>query len=322
LGVFATREGGTETRGIEPEQQHIQTLTDEQVLRLEQIGRKIEAYFACPQDIEWCLSGDRFYIVQSRPITTLFPVPEISDGKNHVFISFGHQQMMTDAIKPLGFFFIGSFLTFQPTMPQAGGRLFIDFSASLSSAIGRKQMVSWVSENGDLLMVNALSKVIQRKDFLKTLPRKLQGTDSFATFKGLLRIGFQMVKISRANDAALVPKLIERIDARIRGLQEKIPAVSGDELFDLILQDRKEFLAHTEREDAAAFIIGYQALKWLDKNMAKWLGDVKGCDVLSQSAPHNITSEMGLALLDVADVVRPYPAVIAYLEQADDNTFF
>ena len=322
MGIYALKAGGTEERGIEPKEQHIQTLTDEQVLRLEQIGRKIEAYFACPQDIEWCLSGDRFYIVQSRPITTLFPVPEISDGKNHVFISFGHQQMMTDAIKPLGFFFIGSFLTFQPTMPQAGGRLFIDFSASLSSAIGRKQMVSWVSENGDLLMVNALSKVIQRKDFLKTLPRKLQGTDSFATFKGLLRIGFQMVKISRANDAALVPKLIERIDARIRGLQEKIPAVSGDELFDLILQDRKEFLAHTEREDAAAFIIGYQALKWLDKNMAKWLGDVKGCDVLSQSAPHNITSEMGLALLDVADVVRPYPAVIAYLEQADDNTFF
>jgi len=56
LGIYALEEGGTETRGIEPEQQHIQTLTDEQVLRLEQIGRKIETYFACPQDIEWCLS--------------------------------------------------------------------------------------------------------------------------------------------------------------------------------------------------------------------------------------------------------------------------
>jgi len=321
LGVYALREGGTETRGIESEQQHIQTLTDEQVLRLEQIGRKIEAYFACPQDIEWCLSGDRFYIVQSRPITTLFPIPEVTDGKNHVFISFGHTQMMTDAIKPLGFFFFSSFMTWMPTLPQAGGRQFIDYSASFSSAVGRKGMVSWVSENGDLLMVNALSKVMQRKDFLKTLPRKLQGTNSFAMFKGVLRIGFHMVKISRANDAALVPKLIERIDARIRGLQAKIAGVSGDELFDLILQDRQEFMAHLEREDAAAFIIGSQALNWLNKNMAKWLGDVKGCDVFSQSAAHNITSEMGLALLDVADVVRPYPAVIAYLEQADDNTF-
>jgi len=335
LGIYALKEGSTETRGIEPERQHIQTLTDEQVLQLEQIGRKIEAYFACPQDIEWCMVrghsseggvspflNDQFYIVQSRPITTLFPVPEVTDGKNHVFLSFGHQQMMTDAIKPLGFFFVGNFMTIMPTMPEAGGRKFIDISASLSSAIGRKAMVSWVSENGDPLMLNAVSKVIQRKDFLKDLPRKLPGTNKFTTLKVVLRIGFLMVKISRANDPALVPKLIERIDARLRGLQEKIAGVSGNELFDLISRDRKEFIAHTEREDGAAFVIGQQALIWLDKNMAKWLGDVKGCDALCQSVPHNITAEMSLALLDVADVVRPYPEVIAYLEQADDNTFF
>src|SRR6266568_76710 len=34
----------------------------------------IEAHYATPQDIEWCLAGDRFWIVQSRPITTLPPV--------------------------------------------------------------------------------------------------------------------------------------------------------------------------------------------------------------------------------------------------------
>lgn len=46
-----------------------------------------------------------FYIVQSRPITTLFPIPEASDQENHVYISVGHQQMMTDPIKPLGLSF-------------------------------------------------------------------------------------------------------------------------------------------------------------------------------------------------------------------------
>jgi phosphoenolpyruvate synthase/pyruvate phosphate dikinase len=44
-------------------------------VRLAQLGRRIEAHFGRPQDIEWCLVGDGFQIVQSRPITTLFPIP-------------------------------------------------------------------------------------------------------------------------------------------------------------------------------------------------------------------------------------------------------
>jgi len=55
-----------------------------------------------PQDIEWCLVDDGFQIVQSRPITTLFPIPESGDRENHVYVSVGHQQMMTDPMKPSG----------------------------------------------------------------------------------------------------------------------------------------------------------------------------------------------------------------------------
>jgi pyruvate,water dikinase len=44
-------------------------------------------------------------------------------------------------------------------------------------------------------------------------------------------------------------------------------------------------------------------------------------DTLSQSVPNNITSEMGRALLDVADVIRPYPEVIDYLQHVKDDNF-
>jgi len=76
-----------------------------EVVRLVRLGRRIEAHFGRPQDIEWCLVGEEFQIVQSRPITTLFPVPVTDDGENHVYVSVGHQQMMTDAMKPLGLAF-------------------------------------------------------------------------------------------------------------------------------------------------------------------------------------------------------------------------
>ncbi|CAF1744603.1 Phosphoenolpyruvate synthase [Bacillus subtilis] len=121
LAIYGRKEGGTETQQIDSDQQKAQTLTDEQILQLARIGREIEAHFGQPQDIEWCLARDTFYIVQSRPITTLFPIPEASDQENHVYISVGHQQMMTDPIKPLGLSFF--LLTTAAPMRKAGGSL-------------------------------------------------------------------------------------------------------------------------------------------------------------------------------------------------------
>src|ERR687896_1301312 len=102
LAIHATPAGGTQEQAIEPERQEEPALTDAQVVRLAQLARRIEAHFGRPQDIEWCLVDDDFQIVQSRPITTLFPIPAAGDRENHVYVSVGHQQMMTDAMKPLG----------------------------------------------------------------------------------------------------------------------------------------------------------------------------------------------------------------------------
>lgn len=100
--VHALPSGGTQEVGIDSQRQEQPSLTDAQAVGLVQLGRRIEAHFGRPQDIEWCLVDDGFHIVQSRPITTLFPVPESDDQENRVYVSVGHQQMMTDAMKPLG----------------------------------------------------------------------------------------------------------------------------------------------------------------------------------------------------------------------------
>ncbi len=46
-------------------------LTDDEVARVAQLGLEIERHYGSPQDIEWSFVGDRVFIVQSRPITTL-----------------------------------------------------------------------------------------------------------------------------------------------------------------------------------------------------------------------------------------------------------
>ena len=137
LAIHALPAGGTEEQAIDPAQQEQPALTDAQVVRLAQLGRRIEAHFGRPQDIEWCLVGDGFEIVQSRPITTLFPIPDAGDRENHVYVSVGHQQMMTDPMKPLGLSVWQ--LKARPRMYEAGGRLFVDVTQILASPATRSR---------------------------------------------------------------------------------------------------------------------------------------------------------------------------------------
>src|SRR2546421_9413245 len=163
LAIYALKDGGTKEQEIEPERQNRQALTDEQILQLERIGRKIEEHFGCPQDIEWCLVDDTFYIVQSRPITTLFPIPEANDQENHVYVSVGHQQMMTDPMKPLGLSFF--LLTTNALMRKAGGRLFVDVTHQLASPASREILVDVLGK--DPLIKDALMTILGRGDFIK-----------------------------------------------------------------------------------------------------------------------------------------------------------
>jgi phosphoenolpyruvate synthase/pyruvate phosphate dikinase len=106
-------------------------------------------------------------------------------------------------------------------------------------------------------------------------------------------------------------------------VQRRIASLSGDELFAFIIEDIKQLGEAIESPRSMGVVyVGLYALNWINRNMAKWLGEKSAADALSQSVANNVTSEMGLALLDVADVVRQYPAVVEYLQQVDDESFF
>src|SRR5437868_849491 len=159
LAIRASPAGGTQEEAIDPERQQQPALTDAQVVRLAQLGRRIEAHFGHPQDIEWCLVDDDFQIVQSRPITTLFPIPAVDDQENHVYISVGHQQMMTDAMKPLGLS-LWQMTTPRP-MGEAGGRLFVDVIQPLSSPASRANLLGALRKS-DPLIGDALRSILER----------------------------------------------------------------------------------------------------------------------------------------------------------------
>ena len=315
LAIYALEGGGTKEQEIPPKMQSRQTLTDEQILQLESIGRRIEAHFGYPQDIEWCLADDTFHIVQSRPITTLYPIPEVNDKENHVYLSVGHQQMMTDPLKPLGMSLMQ--LIAYGRWCKAGGRLFIDVSQMLASPDGRKILLNNMKQLEPLTQ-DAIMTIIER-DFIKCLPndKKEQSSGNSDSVKSPAESQAQI-----ENNPSIVSDLIRKSQISVEKLKQNIQGKSGTDLIDFILQDIQELKRILfDPQSTAAFTAAINASQWINEKMSEWLGEINAADILSQSVPNNITSEMGLALMDVADVIRPFPEVVDYLQQVKNDNF-
>ncbi|MFG3700720.1 rifamycin-inactivating phosphotransferase [Micromonospora sp. NPDC047620] len=309
LAIHALPAGGTKEQAVDSQRQEQPALTDAQVVRLVQLGRRIEAHFGHPQDIEWCLVDGDFHVVQSRPITTLFPVPEAGDGANHVYVSVGHQQMMTDPMKPLGLSMWK--LTALAPMQDAGGRLFVDVTRALATPSSRAGLLEAMGKS-DPLTRNAMETVIDRGDFIPSLPD--QGPAGPPGGGGAPE--------PVETDPAIVTELIERSQASVATLQRDIATKSGPALFDFLLasfQEHKRLLG--DPRSMQVIMAGMEASWWLNEQLQAWLGEKNAADTLTLSAPHNVTSEMGLALLDVADVIRPHPEVVAFLQEVRDEGF-
>src|SRR6266487_2211814 len=308
LAIHASPAGGTQEQAIDPELQDQPALTDAQVVRLAQLGRRIEAHFGRPQDIEWCLVDDGFQIVQSRPITTLFPIPESGDRENHVYVSVGHQQMMTDPMKPLGLSFWQ--MTTPAPMAEAGGRLFVDVTQRLASPASRAGLLEALGRS-DPLTGDALQTILERDGFIRPLPDEGPPGPLFGGAPAPVE-----------TDPAIVTELIGRSQASIAASERGIRTKSGEALLDFIqadIQELKRILFDPQSHQV--FMSAMEAAGWLNEQLQAWLGEKNAADTLTQSVPHNVTSEMGLALLDVADVIRPHPDVVAFLRHVEDEGF-
>jgi phosphoenolpyruvate synthase/pyruvate phosphate dikinase len=309
LAILASPAGGTQEVPVEPERQEQPALTDAQVVRLVQVGRQIEEHFGHPQDIEWCLVDDDFQIVQSRPITTLFPIPAAGDADNHVYVSVGHQQMMTDPMKPLGLSVWQ--LTAMRPMYVAGGRLFVDVTRDLASPATRAGLLK-LFERSDPLIGDALQTILDRGDFIPSLP------DDGPV--GRPAGGAPPAPID--TDPAIVAGLIGRSQESIAALTRDIRTKSGPELLDFILADIPEMKRIlSDPQSHPVIMAAMEATWWLNEQLQTWLGERNAADTLTQSVLGNVTSEMGLALLDVADVIRPHPDVVAFLHDVEDDGF-
>ncbi|SHK17146.1 phosphoenolpyruvate synthase [Desulforamulus aeronauticus] len=288
-------------------------LTDSRLRELAAIGKRIEAAFGAPQDIEWCWVDGRFSIVQSRAITTLYPLPESHDGLKRVFVSAGHMQMMTDVMLPLGMSFMKLIALLR--MEEVGGRLYIDVTHDTKSAYGKKMIRTKLSAT-DPLTNQAIEEVLARKDYIRGIPK---GPGSFSSFGGWLPILREGIRLYRHNDPADIDCYIERMRDLVARLEERLEPLSGMAAIEAILEDQKQLSQIIYDASGFGMVLATQFIIQKIDDMGKALtGEEHISNRLSKSVEHNPTSEMGLALSEVADLARTYPAVVGYLEAAGE----
>jgi pyruvate,water dikinase len=203
-------------------------------------------------------------------------------------------------------------------MRKAGGRLFVDITHPLASPARREVLLEALGQS-DPLIKDALTTLIARGDFIKSLPHDTKETNPGISSKAIPPAG---VSAPIEPDPAVVAQLIRRSQTAIAALTQNIRTKSGPEVFDCILEDLGQLKqALFDPQSLGVIKAAMDASSWINATMHEWLGEKSVADTLSQSVPNNITSEMGLALLDVADVIRPYPEVIAYLQRVKEENF-
>ncbi|MCD6287173.1 MAG: phosphoenolpyruvate synthase, partial [Anaerolineae bacterium] len=232
--VRGQADGGTVT--LEQDAASQQAVPDALILQLGRLGQRIAELFGAPQDIEWASMNEQLYALQSRPITTLYPVPDgMSEEPLRALFSFGAVQGMLDPITPLGrdtitAVLIGAGRIFrsrttvetQSMLWEAGERLWIDIAGMLNNRPGRKLTQS-AMEYIEPGAGQALATLIAQDRFPE--PSPLRARTALRLLTALLPMTGRMVRTLLRPDAER-DKAVRLFDAQIAELETQLAGAS------------------------------------------------------------------------------------------------
>lgn len=329
LTIQAQAGGGTVT--LHQSAADRQALPDEQILALAQLGQQVQTFFGSPQDMEWAWAGERLYVVQSRPVTSLFPLPaELKDEQLEVFWSFGAWQGMLDPYTPVGrdvfgllVYGVGDYFGRTMSIRQqrvflgAGERLFVNITGLLSKSIGRKVANIFIDAI-DPVSGAILAELLKDPRFSATTNLSLKGRMQF--LRGVLPLAgnvlYKLLWPARGR-----ARLEQRIDAILARTQECCEAAKN--LAELI--DTLENLGGKTPQQIWPLLVGGIAAGQAPyQNLFARADGLPGAqDLLMELArglPHNVTTQMNLALWHTAQAIRVDANAADYFSMTDVET--
>ena len=325
LAIMPVEGGGTKKVEITDGKSTSQVMEDSQIKKLAELGMAIEKHYGCPQDIEWCMENNKLYVVQSRAITSLFPMPSPipQDDALHAYVSFNHFQVMTDPISPLGIDMLRTIMSFDKGarsandykfLKSAAGRIYIDLSVLLQYKKLKSGIPAFM-KNVDALLSEALVELINRPDFETRIKKDKETGKAFRKF--IMPIFAKAIRnVTYKKPEGSIESVNSYIEKRLKNTAEVInSSKQGIEKLEAIYEAasfQKDFQVLLPM--MAPGVVSFKALQGLEQ---KLLGTSKYVDIIVKGLEGNITTEMGLLIGDLADLTRKSTDLVKEFENED-----
>lgn len=320
LAIRSTTGGGTHDEILDDERRHARVLDDSEITALIEMGNRIHTLRGGPQDIEWCVEAGKLHVVQARPITSLYPLarPAPSDTSLHAYFCANHFQVMTDAMPPMALHVWRLMMPFgkrpgqvgvSPLMHRAGGRLFIDLSPGLRHRVLRRVILRGLA--GVDALATAMIRTIVEKPAFQAGPK--------VRLRTLVRLGLprllallSWLGFRRTSGAAL--RMSAWLHGQIAAAREQI--VSDASLVERVRAARAVSctfiwpLLRLPPVVLAGAVAGALVRKLTGREASELAA-------LGQGLDGNMTTEMDLAIGDLADCARAHPRVRERLMTGD-----
>ncbi|GGL15304.1 phosphoenolpyruvate synthase [Sphaerisporangium melleum] len=300
-------------------------LTDEQVVALARLGARVEDHYGAPQDTEWAIDASgTLWLTQARPITTLYPLPEPAAGGLRVYFCFSLAQGLHRPITPMGMSafraLAGSAITtlYGPRkgplpVHYAGMRIFGDVTGIMRGRVGRAIVPRMLD------VMEARSAVVLRGLFddprLSVTHRSpLPAVRRLARVARRYRIPLRILQDLR--DPATARQRVSFVVTRLRerlALHEGATAAERlDHVEHCLSSQVVPLIPNIVPAPAAGFLMFGLATRLLRGRTRP--GELP---TVLRGLPHNVTTEMDLALWEAAERIRVDEAATRALSGPD-----
>ncbi len=323
IAIYPEKAGGIRQIDLTPTQRAQTVLTDGQIIELAQLGSRVETHYGTPQDIEWAIADNTLYLLQARPITSLYPIENLqsADGSLHVYFSVGNQQMMTNVMSPLGMSGMRTVLPMgkaageieTATLKVSGGRLFADLTDMMRHSLG-KRLIPGVIGQFDALAPEMLKMATARLGFQR--PSNLK--PSWAA----IRVGAGIARRVLANLwwrdlTGFAQQATDHLNAGTQARQRQIAQAATPEAKIRTAIDSIQSLPVVADYWIPTMVAGTVATKLIQR-VRQGRADTDALEAFDLAYAGNVVNEMNLAIGDLADLAHQSPQLSAMF--ADLNT--
>jgi pyruvate,water dikinase len=336
LSIRAGEKGGV--KQVKEVSKDRQALSDPEILQLSEMGTRVQTAFGSPQDIEWAFSGGKLYLLQTRPITSLFPLPEnLPVEPLKTLVSFAAVQGLVDPLTPIGqsalkqIFAMGSALfgirtneQDQTVLYSAGERLWANFTPIVKSTFGRK-IIPYIFEMVEPTVKQAMDQLL---DDPRLQPkRKGLSLRAIGQMLGFFPNVAGKVFLNLLSPVRRRRVIVETGEHVLNVMEAKAVTIRGDrhekltKQLELLPSIGGRYLARAFTlfvSGVASGVVSWNALRMLTKNAdgdlgSRWSGLIME---VTRGMPNNPTTEMDLRLWEMARTIRRDADSLAAIDRA------